>query len=277
MSLGTSGTVYVRSDRPTADPTGTVAGFADAAGGYLPLACTLNATRVTDTVAGLLDVPPDGRPTSRSGRAHRASGLTLVPYFDGERTPDRPSATGTLAGLRTGVARADVARRAFEGVVCGLLDALDVLSALVEVGAGPLLAVGGGSRSPAYRRALADLSGRPVVVPDLDEAVATGACVQAAATLTGRSPAEVRASWALGGGDRVEPDGTVDAAAVRAGLRRSAGLSDRHRRDVAPARAVGRVGGCPESCWPRTSSGGPRTPARWPRPWPGPPRTWAGT
>ena len=145
-----------------------------------------------------------------------ASGLTLLPYFDGERTPDRPTATGTLAGLRTGVSRPDVAASAFEGVVCGLLDALDALSELTAVDAGPLVAVGGGARSPAYRRALADLSGRVVVVPDVDEAVATGACVQAAAVVTGRSPDEVRASWAFGEAHRVEPDRSVDSSAVRA-------------------------------------------------------------
>jgi len=75
--------------------------------------------------------------------------------------------------------------------------------------------VGGGARSPAYRRVLADLSGRPVAVPDVGEAVATGAAVQAAAVLTGRSPDEVQTAWGLGGGVVVEPDGSVDAAAVR--------------------------------------------------------------
>jgi xylulokinase len=216
ISLGTSGTVYVRSHRPTADPSGVVAGFADATGGYLPLACTLNATRVTDAVAGLLGVSPTDLADLALTIPTGSSGLTLLPYFDGERTPDRPTATGTLAGLRTDASRADVAASAFEGVVCGLLDALDALSELTEVEAGPLVAVGGGSRSPAYLRALADLSGRPVVVPDLSEAVATGACVQAAAVVTGRSPDEVRASWAPGGVRRVEPDTTVDAAGVRA-------------------------------------------------------------
>ncbi len=215
ISLGTSGTVYVRSGVPTADPSGTVAGFADATGQYLPLACTLNATRVTDSVAALLGVSPSELSALALTTPTGASGLTLLPYFDGERTPDRPTATGTLAGLRAGVSRAEVAASAYEGVVCGLLDALDELSALTEVDGGPLVAVGGGSRSPAYRRALADLSGRSVEVPDLDEAVATGACVQAAAVVSGRSPDEVRASWGFGRPVRVEPDATVDAAAVR--------------------------------------------------------------
>ena len=215
LSLGTSGTVYARSDRPVTDPTGTVAGFADATGGFLPLACTLNATRVTGAIAGLLGVTPAGLDELAVAAPTGSSGLTLLPYFDGERTPDRPSATGTLAGLRTGVTREGLAVAAFEGVVCGLLDALDVLADLVPVDQGPLLLVGGGARAAAYRRAVADLSGRTVWVPDLEEAVATGACVQAAATLDGRHPDDVRASWGSGGGVLVAPDPRVDAAAVR--------------------------------------------------------------
>ena len=125
LSLGTSGTVYARSDRPVADPTGTIAGFADAAGGYLPLACTLNATRVTGAVAGLLGVTDAALDDLALTTATGSTGLTLLPYFDGERTPDRPTATGVLAGLRTDVTREALAAATFEGVVCGLLDALD--------------------------------------------------------------------------------------------------------------------------------------------------------
>jgi xylulokinase len=215
ISLGTSGTVFARSDQPVADPTGAVAGFADATGRYLPLACTLNATRVTGAVAGLLGVTDAGLDGLALSAATGTSGLTLLPYFDGERTPDRPAATGVLAGLRSGVTRAGLAAAAFEGVVCGLLDALDVLAGLVAVGDGPLLLVGGGGRSAAYRRAVADLSGRPVLVPDLDEAAATGACVQAAAVLRGRPPDEVRAGWGIGAGMLTVPDPAVDAAGVR--------------------------------------------------------------
>jgi xylulokinase len=102
-----------------------------------------------------------------------------------------------------------------EGVVCGLLDALDALARVAVLDDGPLVLVGGGARSPAYRRILADLSGRVVLVPDGDEAVATGAAVQAAAVLLGRPLAAVQEAWGLGGGQMIEPDDSVDAAAVR--------------------------------------------------------------
>jgi xylulokinase len=177
--------------------------------------CTLNATRVTDAVARLLGVTPAGLDELALAAPFGASGLTLLPYLDGERTPDRPTATGTLAGIRTDITAADLARAAVEGVVCGLLDALDALAAVAPCGGGPLVLVGGGARSSAYRSVLADLSGRPVLVPDLVEAVATGAAVQAAAVLSGRRLHDVQAAWGLGGGILVEPDGAVDADGVR--------------------------------------------------------------
>ena len=93
-----------------------------------------------------------------------AGGLTLLPYLDGERTPDRPDATGLLAGIRSDVGREQLARAAVEGVVCGLLDGLDALSAFAPAD-GRLILVGGGARSRAYRQVLADLSGRTVLVP----------------------------------------------------------------------------------------------------------------
>lgn len=217
FSLGTSGTVYSVSDHATADPTGAVAGFADATGRFLPLVCTLNAARVTDAFAHVLGVEHDALSDLALSAPAGAGGVVLVPYFAGERTPDRPDATGTLSGLRHGIAREHLARAAHEGVVCGLLDGLDALSASgVDVHAGRTMLVGGGSRSRAYRHVLADLSGRTVTVPDAAELVATGACVQAAAALQGTDPGEVAAAWGLGEGVTVEPDVSVDAASVRA-------------------------------------------------------------
>jgi xylulokinase len=139
----------------------------------------------------------------------------LLPYLDGERTPDRPKASGVLAGLRSDVSRAQLARAAVEGVVCGLLDGLDALGAAgVDTGS-ELIAVGGGARSEALVQALASLSGRPVVVADGDEHVAIGAAVQAAALASGRSIAEVQAAWSLGHGRVVEPSDSVDRETVR--------------------------------------------------------------
>jgi xylulokinase len=216
ISVGTSGTVYAVSNTPTTDAAGEVAGFADATGRYLPLVCTLNAAKVTDAVGRLLGVDHDGFDALALAAPPGAGGLVLLPYFDGERTPNRPAATGVLSGLRSDVSREQLARAAVEGVVCGLLDGLDALRAMVPAD-GRLLLVGGGAESAAVAQVLADLAGRPVLVPVERELVAAGAAVQAAAVLGGVAPGAVAAQWATGAGRVVEPGpGAAAADDVRA-------------------------------------------------------------
>ncbi len=215
VSIGTSGTVYTVSERPVADPSGAVAGFADASGRHLPLVCTNNAGKVTAMLARLLGIEHSELDRLALDAASGAGGLVLLPYLDGERTPNRPDATGVLSGLRSDATREDLARAAYEGVVCSLLDGLDALtSAGVLLGDGPLQLIGGGGRSPAYRQILADLSGREVISPKGDEHVARGACVQAAAALAEVPPDDIIDAWALGSGAVTAPR-SVDIAAVR--------------------------------------------------------------
>jgi xylulokinase len=214
LSLGTSGTAFTVADEPAEDATGAVAGFADASGRYLPLVCTMNATKVTDAVARLLGVD-HARFDALALQAQAGSdGLVLVPHLDGERTPNRPGATGVLRGLRTDVTPAQMARAAIEGVVCNLLAGADGLGA--AAGHGTVFLIGGAARSPAYRRVVADLTGRPVRIPAGDELVAAGAAVQAAGVHHGRDFAQVVEAWGLGRGETIEPDGVVDRAAIRA-------------------------------------------------------------
>ena len=213
LSFGTSATAFTVADRPTTDPSGAIAGFADATGRFLPLVCTLNATKVTDAVARLLGVEPGELDDLALAAPAGAGGLVLVPHLDGERTPNRPHATGLLAGLRSDVSREQLARAAVEGVVANLLAGAD---GLPSDGVGRAFLIGGGARSRAYQQVVADLLGRPVIVPDAEELVARGAALQAAAVLTGRPFAELAAAWALDRGRVVEPDPAVDAAAIRA-------------------------------------------------------------
>jgi xylulokinase len=213
MSVGTSGTVYMVSDTPTADATGAVAGFADATGRFLPLVCTSNAAKVTDAVRRLLAVDHETFDALALGADPGADGVTLLPYFDGERTPNRPSATGVIAGLRSDVTRGQLARAAVEGVVCSLLDALDALPAAGLPRPARVILVGGGARSAAYRNLVASYCDVPVHLPVLQEAVAAGACVQAAATATGEDPVAVADRWGLSRVQPVEPDPTARRAA----------------------------------------------------------------
>lgn len=188
VSVGTSGTVFAVAESPTSDPTGLVAGFADATGNYLPLVCTLNATLVLDATARLLGVNHEDFARLALQAPPGAEGLTLVPYFSGERTPNLPDATGSLQGLTlSNYTPANVARAAVEGVACSLADGL---KALTDVGvvARRIILVGGGARSEALRRTVAAVFGLPVSVPEPGEYVADGAARQAAGALTGALP-----------------------------------------------------------------------------------------
>jgi xylulokinase len=219
ISLGTSGTVYTVSTAPTADASGAVAGFADATGRFLPLVCTLNATQVTESFGRVLGADTQELDELALSAPAGSGGVVMLPYLNGERTPNRPNATGLVTGVQLDVTRAEFARAAYESVVCGLLDGLDALRKATDLAAlrtGRTVLVGGGARSPAYRRIVADLSGLPITIADGEEHVAIGACVQAAAVLHQRPPEEIAEAWELGTGDVIEPDGRVDREGLRA-------------------------------------------------------------
>ena len=215
ISLGTSGTVFAVSSVPTSDATGAVAGFADATGRYLPLVCTLNATRVTDTVAAWLGVDLPEFAALALKAPVGSEGVTLVPFFDGERTPNRPDASGQMFGLRNVTSRTHIARAAHEGVLCGLLNGMDALAANGSETSGRMILAGGGARSAAYRQILADLAGSEIVVPETTDAVAAGSCLQAASVWTGETPLALTSQWELGAGLVVEPTPGADGMAAR--------------------------------------------------------------
>ncbi len=199
VSLGTSGTAFARHDRPTADARGFVQSFADAEAGFLPLVCTLNAARVLTSGAAMLGV--DLAQLDRLALAAEvgAGGLTLLPFLDGERTPNLPSATGALHGLtRTNATPENLARAVVEGMLLGLASAVD---AVRDAGCpvDRVLLIGGAAASEAVRRLAPDLFGAPVAVPAPGEYVAVGAARQAA--------------WALGGQDAA-PDWEVAVEAT---------------------------------------------------------------
>jgi len=180
VSIGTSGTAFAVASVPSADPTGLVSGFADATGRFLPLACTLNAARVLDVTARMLGVDAPGLSDLALKAVAGAGGLVLLPYLDGERTPNRPAANGVLRGLTTSNATPEnLARAAVEAVLCSLADAVDCLR---PCGITPhrIVLTGGAARSEAVRAIAPAVFGLPVVVPAASEYVALGAARQAA-------------------------------------------------------------------------------------------------
>ncbi|WP_202873773.1 xylulokinase [Kribbella speibonae] len=211
VSLGTSGTAFARSTHPTADPTGLVAGFADATGEYLPLVCTLNAARVMSATAQMLGLDLSAFDEAAITSAG-SDGLVLLPFLDGERTPDLPHSTGLIYGLtRATMQPATMARAAVEGLLCGLADAVD---ALRDQGlpVHRVLLLGGGARSRAVQALAPALLGAEVVLPEPAEYVALGAARQAAWALSG---AATPPTWQVPVG-KPEPAITVDAATIRA-------------------------------------------------------------
>ena len=197
------------------DSTGTVAGFASADGRYLPLACTLNATVAVDQVSEWLGL----------GREDVASSgeVVFLPWLGGERTPNAPSASGTLTGLRYSTDKRAILQAAYDGLVATLLEATAILDEWApQSPEAPLLLLGGGARGRAWQETVRRLSGRPVLVVELSELVAYGAAVQAAALLTGEPLADVAKRWGARRGLLLEPVARDDEALARiAAWRRS--------------------------------------------------------
>jgi len=181
ISIGTSGTAFSVTDTPMADPTGSVAGFADATGRYLPLVATVNAARVLAVLGNLLGVDHTEFGELALSAPAGAGGLTLLPYLDGERTPNRPTATGVFKGLTSAVSRSDLARAGVEALLCSLADAVDALGVSPQ----RVLMIGGAARNPAIQQLAPAILGVDVLVPQPAEYVALGAARQAAWALAG--------------------------------------------------------------------------------------------
>lgn len=202
VSLGTSGAVFTVHDRPVGDLSGAVAGFADATGRHLPLLATLNAARVLVAAAATLNVDLGGLDALAAQAPIGADGLTLLPFLDGERTPNLPTVRGTLAGItRSNSTPAHLARAYVEGMLCNLRGCLDAL-ARNEIHARRVLLIGGAAAAGAVRAAAADIFGVPVLVPEPGEYVALGAARQAAWALSG---AEAPPEWEVPVAAMVEP------------------------------------------------------------------------
>lgn len=204
ISLGTSGVVSAIAKTTTKDASGLVAGFADGTGHYLPLACTLNGARVIDSTARMLGVSHDELSELALAAPNGSGGLTMLPYFEGERTPNLPDATGSLYGI-TGdnLSKANIARAAIEGLLCGLADALDALTALgVEINS--LKLVGGAAKNKAVQQLAPIIFGLPIELPPANEYVAIGAARQAASSLVGKA-----VNWQLNG--TINLDGAKDS------------------------------------------------------------------
>ena len=180
VSLGTSGTVFGSSKTGSSDRSGIIAGFADATGNYLPLVCTLNAARVIEWGASLLGVSLDEFGQLAMEAKPGAGGVTVVPYLEGERTPNLPDATASVEGITlTNGSRENFARACIEGMLRGLALGSDLIA---EGGhsVSQISLIGGAAANPAVRQIAQEIFRAEVVFPESQEYVALGAAKQAA-------------------------------------------------------------------------------------------------
>ena len=179
MSLGTSGTLFAHADQPVVDPDGRWAAFCSSGGGWLPLICTMNCTVATERMAALFNIPRGGGEALMAQTAPGAGGLVLLPYFNGERTPDLPNARGCLHGMDLhNTTPAHLYRAAMEGATYSLRNGYDAFTS-AGLRFDTVLLTGGGSNSAAWRQLVADILDLPVKVPVQAEGAAFGAALQA--------------------------------------------------------------------------------------------------
>lgn len=187
VSIGTSGVAGMTVQNSVHDPSGLVTGFADATGAYFPLACTLNGAPVLEFGRRILGVEWEEFDALALAAQPGSGGVTLQPYLEGERTPNRPAAHGVLAGLNSATTREDFARATVEGLLLALDDAVTALVEATRVPVQRIQLIGGGARSQAVREIAPEIFGHEIVVPEPAEYVALGAARQAAWALSGEA------------------------------------------------------------------------------------------
>ncbi len=184
VSLGTSGTLFATTDRPFIDDKGEIAAFCSSSGSWLPLYCTMNCTVASELTRNLFSLGVKEFDQLAESAQPGAEGITMVPYFNGERSPNLPNETGTIFGMhQDNMSQKNIARAAMEGATFGLRRGLD---SFMVLGYTPknLRLIGGGANSPLWRQMIANIFNLPVVVPQSKEAPAMGAALQALALLS---------------------------------------------------------------------------------------------
>ncbi len=178
-SFGTSGTIYACSERPVVDPAGEIAAFCDSTNRWLPLLCTMNVTVATEMVRKDFDLDHAGFEKAAAKAPAGSDGLVLLPYLEGERTPNIPDGTGVFLGVRPATFDAPhFARATMEGVTMGMNYGLRRLAEL-GVSATQVRATGGGAKSKLWRQIMADVFQAEVVTLEVSEGAAYGAALQA--------------------------------------------------------------------------------------------------
>jgi xylulokinase len=195
VSFGTSGTAFAPYSKSIHDDSGTIYGMANTVSGFIPLICTLNCAKVTDLFAKIMNVSIQEFGDLALQGSNKANRPILIPWIDGERTPNRPKDRASLHQIDNNLSRFDLARAAFEGVIFGIVSAIEKFEKF-NIPIKRLIVTGGGSNSPAYLQFLADVMQMPVHLAEIKDAAATGIAIQAAALVKNQPVRELVNQWA---------------------------------------------------------------------------------
>jgi xylulokinase len=221
MSLGTSGTLFGFSDTPVVDPTGNLAAFCSSSGGWLPLLCTMNCTVASEELRRLFGLDVKSFDVEAAKAPIGADGLVVLPFFNGERTPNLPNGRAGINGATAAnFKRENIARAGLESAIFGMRIGLEGFNTL-GYKAQEIRLIGGGAKSPLWQSIAANVMNLPVRVPAGDEAAALGGAIQALWCLDGSGPATpiealVDEHVVMEGGATVNPDSKAAAAYDRA-------------------------------------------------------------
>ncbi|GHV85199.1 xylulokinase [Spirochaetia bacterium] len=219
MSLGTSGTLYGYSDVPVIDPSGDLAAFCSSSGGWLPLLCTMNCTVASEEFRGLFGLDVKAFDAEAAKAPVGAEGIVILPFFNGERTPNLPNGRASVNGITAAnFKKENIARAALESAIFGMRIGMEGFNKL-GFKAREIRLIGGGAKSPLWQNIAANVLKLPIRVPSGGEAAAMGGAIQALWCL--HNSGKTGAQKAIGEwcddhvvleGALVEPDSKTSAA-----------------------------------------------------------------
>ena len=213
ISLGTSGTIFISSERFGVDPNNALHAFAHADGNYHLMGCMLSAASCNkwwmDDIIGTTDYPAEQKPITdeKLGANH----VFFLPYLMGERSPiNDTNARGCFVGITMDNTRADMTQAVLEGVAFGIRDCLEVARSLgVDVKRSRIC--GGGARSPLWRKIIANVCSIELGLIESEEGPGYGGAILAAVACGAYASVEEAAGKLVKVVGTVKPDPAIAA------------------------------------------------------------------
>ena len=211
ISLGTSGTIFISSEKFGVDKFNALHAFAHADGHYHLMGCMLSAASCNkwwmDEIIGTKDYGTEQAAITKLGENH----VYFLPYLMGERSPHNdPDARGTFIGMTMDTSRADMTQAVLEGVAFALRDSFEIAKSLgIQINRTKIC--GGGAKSILWKKIIANVLNVKVDVPETEEGPGYGAAILAAVACGDYASVEESAQKLLKVVDTVEPDAELAA------------------------------------------------------------------